>query len=130
MCCLFRAYFRCSDEMCTCWMRFRNPVHDRNCFLLFCNFKSQMFSAFFIFIYYLITTVIKFAVSVFSMFNKAYFIKYHFNISPFTYKNKIVGCFINRNNNKLPLACFKTNYDVNLFQNRIAFRWFSSSFKL
>ena len=54
-----------------------------------------------IFIYYLITNFIRFAVSITSMSNNAYFIQCHFNLMPFTYNNNIVGCFINMNKSKL-----------------------------
>ena len=53
-----------------------------------------------------------------------------FNIIPFTYNSNADRWFVNRNNSKHFLECFKTAYDVNLFQNKIRFRWFNSSFKL
>ena len=61
---------------------FRNPVHYQQCFFYFCEFKTQTFSIFCIFIYYLIAAFISFAVSVIFMSNNACFIQYHFNIIP------------------------------------------------
>ena len=56
-----------------------------------CDFKTQTFSMFCVFIGYLIATFISFAVSVISMSHNACFNQYHFNIIPFTYNSNIVG---------------------------------------
>ena len=75
---------------------FRNPVHDRQRFFFFGDFKTQMFSIFCVFIHYLITTFISFAVSVISMSNSDYFIQYYFNIILFTYNSNIAGYCVSR----------------------------------
>ena len=119
-----RAYFKGNGETCTFWilMHFRNTVHDWYCFFFFFyNFKTQKFSIFCIFICYLMTTFISFALIVMSMPNNAFFIQYHFNSIPLTCNSSVVGCFNNKNN---------WAYDLNLLQYRIGFIWFYSSFKL
>ena len=74
-------------------------------FLFLCDFKIQMVSIICVFICYLITTFVRFAVI--SMSSNAYFIRYHFNIG---------GFFVNRNKNKLFWGHLKTAYDVNFFR--------------
>ena len=55
------------------------------------------------------------------MSNNAYFIQYHFNIIPFSCNSNIVGCFINRDKDKLFLSasrqvmasiCFRIGLDL------------------
>ena len=72
-------------------MHFRNPVK-------ICDFKTQTFSILYLFIRYLVTTFISFAVSVISMSDNVYLIQYHFNIIPFTHNRNIVGCSFTGNN--------------------------------
>ena len=63
-------------------------------FFFLWDLKTQKFSIFCVSIYYRITNVISFAVSVLFMSNNAYFIQYNFNIIPFTYNSNIAGCLI------------------------------------
>ena len=60
-----RAYFGRNDKTCTCWilMYFRNTWLV--IFFCFCDFKTQTFSIFCIFLYFLITNFMNFAASVF-----------------------------------------------------------------
>ena len=60
------------------------------------DFKTQTIIVFCVFVYYLITTFISFAVTVISIPNNAYFIQYHFKITQFIYNSNIAGCFINK----------------------------------
>ena len=108
----------------------KRPLLDSYAFQKSSTRSIAFFSICSILVYYLIATFISFTVRIISMYDSACFIKYHFNIIPFTYNSNIVGCFINSKKNKLFSECFKTTYNVNLFQNRIGFRCFNSSLPL
>ena len=97
------------------------------------GFKTQTFSTFCAFIYYLITTFFSFVVSVIFKFNNAYLIQYHFNRIPFTYSGNIAGCFINRNKKKLfwsasrqlkTLFCFRIELDLDGLILDLSFEFF------
>ena len=90
-----------------------------------------------IFIYYLMTTYINFAVSVILMSNNGYFVQYHFNIIPFTYNSNIVGCFTNRSKNKLFMSasrqlmtsiCFRIGLDLDVLIPVLSFEVSWSTF--
>ena len=93
-----------------------------NLFLFSCVFKTQTISILCVFIYYLITTLISFAVSVILMPNNAYFVQHHFNITPFMYNSNMdalsIGTRINffwtASRHLMTSICFRIGLDLDV----------------